>query len=44
MGLLSKTGDEWRKVRAAFSPAFSLRNLKNGTKVVNEVKQILSKK
>jgi len=37
LGLLNSTGEEWKKVRAAFAPAFSPKNLKNVTKAINEV-------
>jgi len=37
MGLVNATGDQWRKLKGAISPAFSLKNLKNGTKLINSV-------
>lgn len=36
-GLTNKTGEEWRALKAAISPAFSLKNLKNITTHVNKV-------
>jgi len=36
-GLLSAKGEEWKKLRAAISPAFSLKNIKSSTKMIEDV-------
>jgi len=36
-GLANATGEEWKKVKAAMSPAFSLKNLKSATTTLNGV-------
>ena len=35
-GLINKKGDEWRALKAAIVPAFSLKNMKNITPTVNQ--------
>jgi len=40
MGLVNATGEDWRKLKSAISPAFSLKNLKSATKHINDVKKL----
>jgi len=38
LGLLNATGEEWKKLKRAISPAFSLKNLRSATKIINNVR------
>jgi len=41
LGLANTTGTKWKKLKSAISPAFSLKNLKGATKIINEVNTVL---
>jgi len=40
MGLVNATGEEWKNLKAAISPAFSIKNLKSSTKLIDEVSNL----
>ena len=41
LGLMNTTGDRWKRLKAAMSPAFTLKNIRTMTSAVDEVRMQL---